>query len=509
MAPSSMSGATPGTVSTYNVTLTNYNKKETTDIKALVLETNIYEDIFAPGITGDVTMLDAQGLASELPIVGDERLKIEVSEAGKADDQEILEVEMRVYKMDNKQPFQDRGTMYSLFGATGQVAFDYTQDVCAAYGPAPAEVIARNLYVDYYTKFTNKPLHTPDPCRGTQTFIFPHFSPIRAMSLVASEAESTAYPGSVMVFYETHGAYYFRSIASLFSQKPVERYLWTPTNLEEDASGLVKLGHRQTGDKVEGGIENEMAFSKHQLVIELSQKRSFDILRGLTNGQYGMTVFTLDPLFKRYTSSLYRYAEDFKTAKHVGGGEGEKAFRAIPSTSPLYTAPEWAHGRYLIAQGTHALSSFSHSREQVAKDDSKTRDRIRQTTAAKAMAQLMQLQNTSTFIVAVPGYAKLSAGKCIELIIPEMTGAGKKAKNEYSKFTTGKYLITSCCHRIGSEYTTILECMNDSYTLPPIHELSPVVGTIDALRQVPLEEVTSNNPVEGVGVLPDQRLLKV
>jgi len=458
--------ANPGTVSLFSAVLKNFNKTESRDIRTLIMECNIYEDVFAPSMSGDLMVADAQGLQSLFPIVGDETVQLMLASSGR--DQQIIKPEFRIYKMDNRVAVQERTATYSLHLGSVPFILDQTKLVDGAYGPATADEIVTGIFNTYLKPLTTLPLKTIERCTGLHQFLFPRMSPLRALALVTSEAVSVEHPNSMMVFYETHEGFHFRSLASLFTQKPAETYYYVPQNIPETESGTYKLGN--------------VSFTKHQIIISSMQERSFDILRGLTNGQFGMTVQYLDAVQKTYGRQMYNYTDQFKQNTRVGQ-TFDGHYQTVHEKSPILMTPELAHSRYHITRLAVGGSKYIRDREQAAKTSSPFRRRTE--ALGHVQASFQQLQGTSTFHVAVPGYSKLTAGQIVDLILPEMSGSAKELLSP-EKFFKGHYLVTSLCHRYtNGVYTTILECMRDSYANPITHTASPEHGALIAPTERP------------------------
>ncbi len=64
-----------GTVLTEEITISLVNG-EVVDLVNFVVELNLYEDLFSPCLTGNLTIVDSANLISELPILGIEFITI-------------------------------------------------------------------------------------------------------------------------------------------------------------------------------------------------------------------------------------------------------------------------------------------------------------------------------------------------------------------------------------------------------------------------------------------------
>ena len=87
------------------------------DIRNLIVEFNIYEDLNSPFLSGDITLIDGTNAIQELPITGFERLEFFFRTPGatKGFDFSIKSGHpMFVYALENRQGANPRSQMYTL-----------------------------------------------------------------------------------------------------------------------------------------------------------------------------------------------------------------------------------------------------------------------------------------------------------------------------------------------------------------------------------------------------------
>src|SRR3990167_5672204 len=118
-----------------SIEITNFNETETKDIKSLVLETAIYEDIFSSSVSAEFAILDATRFLDEFPIVGDETLVVNFSSSGGAhhlkpnDSMESIQATFKTYRVDSRMAVKDRAETYVLRATTLPHLLDYTHTV--------------------------------------------------------------------------------------------------------------------------------------------------------------------------------------------------------------------------------------------------------------------------------------------------------------------------------------------------------------------------------------------
>ena len=80
-------------------------------VRSLVLEINIYEDIFSKGLSGNVVLLDGQNLTNHLPLTGFERIEFKLNTPGIAKGFDFTSTTghpMYIYKISGRQEMTPR-----------------------------------------------------------------------------------------------------------------------------------------------------------------------------------------------------------------------------------------------------------------------------------------------------------------------------------------------------------------------------------------------------------------
>ena len=79
---------------------------EPVDIENICATIDIYEDIYQPAISGAISLVDSQDLLSTLPIIGNEKIKIEIVTPSLGPEG-TMKVEGRVVKVDGRAPSKE------------------------------------------------------------------------------------------------------------------------------------------------------------------------------------------------------------------------------------------------------------------------------------------------------------------------------------------------------------------------------------------------------------------
>lgn len=431
--------ARPLSIDISEVSITNFNGTEKTDVTAMIREMSMYEDIFAPGISLDIQMVDTQGLRSELPIIGDEIINLVFKTPNENRD---VVVELRTYAVSDIFQDKDRAQSYTIKAASPHIVLDQTLVVDRAYNELTISNILEKIFDEYIKPATKKRLLSNQATLGLQSIVFPKISPMKAIKYLSHEAMSLlTEPSATFLFYEHHDGFEFRTLESLSSSEPIETYYFVPAGFERN------LGARQ---KVKDS----------QKIIDLRQESFVDILDTLNIGYYGGTTSYIDPIRKNFKTFTYDYSSSFDKISRV---DGKKTLS--PDSRLLKGAAETSY-RYIITSRDRSSIDYSVA------DPSDPREiffpRRRQDVSSTKSAMFLQNIRTVRITVTVPGYSKIRAGVVVELAIPQMSET-QDAQNNESLFESGEYIVSSVNHTVKStgEYFTVMECIKPAFASQP------------------------------------------
>jgi len=268
-------------------------------------------------------MIDTQGLAETIPLIGDETLVLSfltpggegtqiTAETTNGDSQTVAEeaISQRFKIYDCKETLlQNRVKSYQLFFVSEEYVYSSKTKVSKGYSGQKYSFIVKdvmnkinkNIKSDYRKNFYIEETSTP------QNIIVPNWSPLQAINFCASRSLSddatpqdqtnttaAATPralGSLFVFYEKLGTgFFYESIETMIgkqkSQSDIPLYQYTP-----------KLAGNQNND-----------LRKHYFGVDKFEvMSSFKTLENLKQGLFGSTLIAYDPLRMKYDKVKYDY----------------------------------------------------------------------------------------------------------------------------------------------------------------------------------------------------------
>lgn len=262
-------------------------------IHQILTEIHIYEDMYKPFLTGTIALMDGVGLASKLPISGEEHLEIVFETPGG----ETIEQSFYIYKVSNRSDANEMQLLVchfcshemmknaktsASFGFNGELLSDMAQKVFD-------EFIVVDKEIDI------------EPTLMPRRMTFPNWSPSKIMLSMAKTAQSAAHPaGSDYRFWEDMKGFHFRSIQSLIEDiEPIRD------------SDLREILHR-TPQNVQSSTPNAMQAIEEFRIIAQNNN-----LKQILSGAMANTMNVFDPVLGSVTQVETKLADIFESFKSL------------------------------------------------------------------------------------------------------------------------------------------------------------------------------------------------
>ena len=333
------------------LTLTSPNRKKKggyIDLKQAWSDLNIYEDIFASCLTGNITITDGMGLMENVPIIGEETINIHLKTTGiKRERAEqttgpfkgslsegIINLKLRVYKISDLTKMNEGMWMYKLHLISEEGMINLKSKVAkSALDPASLEprrisATVKNIYQQYFKrgrKSANIKKLFVEPTKNPTNIIIPNQTPFKAFNFLAGRAVSAGKHavGSSFVFYETVKGFFFVSMETLMAgggtgyrseigegdgkeleysapeQKVKEVYTVQPKKVYAKQDNLKNVAIEMTA------------------VDEYKFYSNFDVIKNLQEGMYSNRLLTHDLVRMKYDTLDFNYMHPENTEKQV------------------------------------------------------------------------------------------------------------------------------------------------------------------------------------------------
>ncbi len=388
----------------YNIYLyrEGWKEEDKFDIKEMMFEFLIYEDMFDPSMSASITLNDFTNLPDNFPLVGGERIDITFKTPTKDDKQTLEFVVSKISKihrqMNNKQ-FQ----LEVLELITPDRYYDLNYDLSMAFSGTYSEIVKGIL-----SKLGTTKKVTVDESLYLQTFISPQWSPIKCCKEIAKRTIGSKF--EPFLFYENMDGYQFKSIKTIYGQQPYITLRIEPGRVNHDIADTDTDRKRYRVLKYEYG--------------EFSNRARQD-----NDNAFGSYSKILDPITKRFAEQTADYSVMAQS----------KDFAKMEDF-PVYDS----------------MTSKRKVEELVMTKTDKSHEGHYYRKMALGLIDNYRLK------VMVAGDSQYRVGQIINLDLPDKS-VSEYIKEQT---TSGRWLIASLKHMIQREsYSTVLELVKDSHSV--------------------------------------------
>lgn len=403
------------------------------DLKKLMVEMSIYEDLYSFSMSGYISLRDAQGFIELLQLTGNEFIKIDFGKMKNAPNN-IVQT-FKVYKVGNRKPDGNQNTEnYTIYFCSEELMLSEQTKISQSYKGKKISEIVTDI-ISNKLKTPSSKIGKIEDTTGVYDIVVPRLKPFEAISWVSLYARPTAtnLVGADMLFFETSNGYNFRSLQSLYSEPIYSTYKHQPQNLDYSMQSFQ--------DKVTSVL-------KYELV------KSYDSLNDTSAGAFANRLVSIDPLTRTFKTT------DFNLTKYRGES---KSLNSGAPTNIVKNRLGVAQDQSYNANFKVSISNSNQTNVKYIKDreGSTIKDMFIETIIPMRTAQL-SLANYTVLKLSIPGDPGITVGRTIQFDVLSLKPTDKEKGAD--KFYSGKYLVTAVRHVIQAQgvYQTVLEVAKDS-----------------------------------------------
>ena len=415
------------------------------DIRNLIVEVSIYENLHRPFITGDMTLLDATNAIQELPITGFERVEFFFRTPGtdKGFDFSVKSGHpMFVYSLKNRQGANPRSQVYTLHFISMEAIRDHQERVSLALSGNIDQMISDVCYNHLKTK---KNLLIEET-KGNHKFVMPKVKPTEAINFLRSKSRSVHYENSGFLFFESAIGFQFKSYEGLFCKKD-----GTPREVKAYYTPKVK------NVMISGDDDKEIY--DLQSVEDFRMLHQFNTLKNTATGVYASNLITHDLFNKTFSEYDFDYNVEYAKQNHLEqDANGDKI-----DNNGILPFFNWDKGHTF---GTKPGIGFYQS-------DTKKIHNTHELPESKDIIQKSISQhiavNDLVIEITIPGTTELNVGDIVHFSLPKYAPDTREDAQDQDIYLTGRYLVSAARHHISStnkRHTLVLELTKDSFTSP-------------------------------------------
>jgi hypothetical protein len=423
--------STPGTCKIHNITILN-SKGQYVDVTNLVAQLNLYEDMLSPFVTGSITMSDASGIASMLPLIGEELISMEIetpylTELGLPFNR--LKKQFYLYKMSERENVNLKNVLYTLHFASIEAFVDANTKISQAYSGRISNSVQK--IIEKPPGLATSKNTVIETTSNSEIHVSNFWSPTKNIFYLASRALNTLNNPNFF-FFENNEGFIFMSLDTLMSAQPQHKLI--RSQKMRDAKGTMDVNEEYTK------------------ILDMSVPVQYDYFERLQQGYYGGRVYHLDLENKTLNVKNLVAKDDVKKVqlnKYLQTGPG---IAALPEAN-LAFVPEANQFTTVIQKNLHNGSpsvSIDHD--------------------LRRMALLKQL-DAMKINVQVYGKLDYSVGRVVDFTayIDAPVDETTTVQDSIDPVLSGRYLITALSHEITpTSHVCNLELSKDSLAMNTI-----------------------------------------
>jgi hypothetical protein len=394
----------------------------TVDVRQIMRELNIFEDVYTNCMTGSLFINDTQDIINLLPIIGAEYLIVTVVKPGTT---WKIQKTFRIYKISDRHKNTTGSEDYILHFCSEEMILNESIKISTSYKQITISEIVRDITMNY---MKIDPLKFPDSelteTVGNFDIVIPFWDPLFALNWLARMARTSTSPSCSFMFFEDTKGFHFNSLENLSQQDPLQVINFSPMNM----AGQSREKENTTDTEI-----------RLQSAEDFEIMRTPDTMAGINNGEFSSTLMRVNLLDQQVKVSNLEGVQFFTKTKHLN----PNTFLQNPKdrTNTL-------------------LSDHIQAYYRIAIDNLKVETWMLQRNMYLAWIHVFQVK------VSIPGNMNIRAGQVVRVNFPSSV-IGRKEEKQMDRLMSGNYLITSIRHKIDRvTYSCIVELSKDSLITP-------------------------------------------
>jgi len=463
------------------------------DITNIIVEINLFEDIFKSTMTGSVIFVDTNNLVDNMPIVGQEFLAFKIFTPGLARsdlDFDYTENVFCVYEIGGRESATN-SEVVELKICSPELLRNERTRVSKSFESTVSETVLSLLKDPKYIN-TKKDIFI-ESSLGIRVIVSPNFHPFSLIKNLSKEAIAYNNNSPHFLFFENTRGFHFRSLQSLYA---------------EGISGQYHYGDKGFEDKYDADGSSGAIAQGYKRILQLSTPQKNNVLLDINGGMLGSTLIMHDIYNKKYTKSTFSYFDNHNDFERL---EGDTQFYAptkynrviiddqnntvgsftdarihVHPTSItendndaqyMFSNPETVEN--LVSQGVdRSLAKAAIEQRQQERGQEQTNPNYASNKADKWLLQRQQrIHELNTGMVVnmtINGNTAVAVGQIIDLSIP-VSGTDHENVGK-SKQQSGRYLISKLRHTFSNTTKTHLISLQATKDSNPIELESKASG---------------------------------
>ena len=263
-----------GDVSINAILIRSYNGTEL-EIKDSVQRIDIYEDMYSPFMTAELTLVDTNDVIGKLPIIGEEIVLLDITDGTGLG---LKQKPMFAYKVKERTQVSDMAVSYTICCISIEAIVDMNIAVSKAYSGQPSDIVRDIVKKDSLQSESNIFV---EPTKNSLQFISNYWSPVQIIKFLCDRSISAKTGSPSYIFYEDIKGFNFVTQDLLVTSQANSKFSYSNVKDADIGASLERI---------------------RTLYID----EEFDYISRLKAGMYGNRLLQVNPFAKSYH---YRYID--------------------------------------------------------------------------------------------------------------------------------------------------------------------------------------------------------
>ena len=391
------------------------------DIKDIVEEINIYENIYTAAISGSIMVKDATNIVGNFPIVGEERLYMKILTPQNTPEPETTIdytlSPLMIYKVNLQETDGEKAQIVSLQFGSIEGFRNNTSKVSQSYSGQPNEIIEKILRDETYLR--SKKTFYYEPTANNVKIIFPNLRPFQCIKHLGNISNSRSNNSSPSyLFYETTKGYHFRTFDSICREEPKFQF-------------KENIGAQLNDQGIIDVQANLDTLVNYQIVS------SRDTNSNIQSGMLSSKLLVHDVYNKRLDLYKYDYLSNFDKDIHPDNGESQPIITESKDPDTFKGLTEHEDTKLFVTSTSSGYSFSETEGNYPYQSDNKIQ------TLQRKHSRKEQFDKGLTLNIEVNGQTFIQAGDKISLDIHSL---GAFDDDKLDENLSGGYVVTHLRH---------------------------------------------------------------
>ena len=417
------------------------------DLTKSIAEIQFYESIYSGAVTGHITLFDTFALSNIAPLIGQEYLRVKIRTPTIVNDNDkvvFMDNVLHVNKITKSIKVGNRAELNMLQFTTSEFVHNQRNLVSRALKGTCSSIVQDLLINDLDCK---KDLYIEESV-GVKKFIAPNVHPFNVIEMLTRQAVSETNASPSYLFYETFRGYHFRSLESLYTQRPVFRY-------SDVAAGSAVVN--PSNPRIDANVLNTKIMRDMTNINNYQMTERQDSLSNTIVGGFSSQLIEHDVFNKSYTMTNYNYFDDRgKHINHYHGGDDHPLYSDVIIDKFNRRITDFTPVTFLSP--TSNIDSSTNAQYTESVSPTGTPDWLQ-----KRRSMFTHLDSSNGIQIEVYGNTIVSAGDIVNLSITKRSPL--HPDDQVDRFYRGAFLIKKVAHSFSmaaNRHTMQMELCKDS-----------------------------------------------